>query len=637
MLVSLKALARELPGVLDIELKQLGETIASLGFPIDGVEHGDHGTVLDVDVTANRGDVMSHRGLARDLAAKLNQDLVPVNLLLLEEGEPLLTLRLEAEACPLYATAILTLGAVQSTPPEVRAFLASLGSGAKDLAAVDASNELLHRYGHPTHAFDADKLKGGITVRWAKAGEKLVTLDGVERELTGQDLVIADERGPIALGGVMGGEATKVTEDTRRVLLESAWFDPRVVRATARRLDLHTDASHRFGRGADPAMARIARDLLAARLKDWAWASVDSAWTIGSEPRLGTEISISTGLLQRVAGAPLVLQEGAEALSRLGCQVEMLANSLRVVPPTWRHDLGLPEDLAEEVLRLRSYDLIPTALPPVEADPEPLSAEFQHRRALARRLATWGFHQTVTHGFISPEADGEFATTPVEGRTIGNPLGLEYSVMRGSLLPSLKAAALHNLRQGAREVKLFEIAPTFHSTEEGPEERPTLGLVWAGETGGLDPLTPHGPVHPAALQGVLAGLGATGRVRALESGILGAEINLEELPAPPEQVISTFQGFSRFPVVERDLSLVVPFDLPFGKLSEGIRGALAEAPLQTLTCADIYRGKGLPAGRQAWLLRLVFQGERTLTGEEVDAWVQSALGAARGLGAELRG
>ena len=636
MLISLKALAGELPAVLKIELNELCEIIASLGFPIDGVEQGEQGTVLDVDVTPNRGDVMSHRGLARDLAAKLNQDLVPVNLDLLEEGEALVPVRLEAEACPLYATAILTLGAVQSTPPDVRAFLASLGSSAKDLPAVDASNELLHRYGHPTHAFDADKLKGGIVVRWAKAGEKLVTLDGVERDLSEKDLIIADDGGAIALAGVMGGEATKVTEGTRRVLLESAWFDPRTVRAISRRHDLYTDASHRFGRGADPAMARIARDLLAARLKDWAWASVDSAWTIGSEPRLSPEISISTELLQRIAGEPLPLPDAAAGLSRLGCAVEINATTLRVVPPSWRHDLSLPEDLAEEVLRLRGYNLIPTALPSVEADPEPLSPDYQHRRNLARRLAVLGFHQTVTLGFISPEADAEFVSTSQEGRRLGNPLGLEYSVMRGSLLPSLKAVAQHNLRQGAREVRLFEIAPTFHSAEAGPQEKSTLSLVWAGETGGLDPLTSSGPVHPAALQGILAGLGAKTKVLALEDGILAAEVFLDEISAASEQVIPTFKSFSRFPVVERDLSLVVPFDLAFGSLVSSVRAALADAPLQTLTCVDIYCGKGLPEGRQAWLLRFVFQGDRTLTGEEVDAWVQSALGAARGLGAELR-
>lgn len=637
MLISLKALQQELPAITKTSLNDLCDLVASLGFPVDGVEQGEHGPVLDVDITANRGDVMSHRGLARDIAAKLGQDLSTVDLDPLEEGEALIPIRLEADACPLYSTAVLTLGALQSTPEDVKNFLVSLGSGAKDLAAVDASNELLHRYGHPTHAFDADKLQGGIVIRYAKVGEKIITLDGVERNLTEKDLVIADNSGPIALAGLMGGESTKVDVDTRRVLLESAWFEPRVVRAMARRHGLHTDASHRFGRGADPSMARIARDLLAARLKNWAWASLDGAWTEGQEPEIGKAISLTKDLLQRIAGEPLPLEDAAVLLRRLGCEVDENHQSLRAVPPTWRHDLTIPEDLAEEVLRLRGYDLIPSALPPVKADPEPLAVEYQQRHGIARRLASLGFYQTVTLGFISPEADAEFADTPAEGRTLGNPLGYEYSVMRGSLLPSLKHVAEHNLRQGAREVRLFEIAPTFHSTPDGPEEHSTLSIVWAGETGGLDPMTPKGPVHPAALQGVLAALGVQAEVRTLEGGLLAAEVALADIPCAHERVIPTFQGFSRFPSVERDLSLVVPFDLPFGHLAEAIKSALAGAPLQTLTCVDIYRGKGLPEGHQAWLLRLIFQGDRTLLGDEVDAWVGSALDAARSLKAELRG
>ena len=649
MLISLKALQLELPALAKHAPKDLCEIIASLGFPIDGVEQGPEGiedSVLDVDITPNRGDVMSHRGLARDLAAKLGQDLSPVELDPLEEGEALVPVRLEADACSLYATAVLALGAVQSTPPEVRAFLTSLGSSPKDLAAVDASNELLHRYGQPTHAFDADKLQGGLAVRWAKVGEKLITLDGVERDLAETDLVIADDSGPLALAGIMGGESTKVTADTRRVLLESAWFEPRVVRAMARRHGLHTDASHRFGRGADPGMARIARDLLAARLKRWAWASVEGAWTEGCGPSPRPAIAMTKELLQRIAGEPLPLDDAAVKLRHLGCGVEENHVSLRAVPPSWRHDLAIPEDLAEEVLRLRGYDLIPSVLPPMKSDPEPLSAAYRQRLSLSRRLAALGFHQTVTLGFISPEADARFSTTPAEGRVIGNPLGYEYSVLRGSLLPSLCQVAETNLRQGAREVRLFEIAPTFHATPEGPEERSTLSIVWAGETGGRDPLTPQGPIHPAALQGVLVALGVPSasdapdplcEVRSLGGGILAVELSLASIPAEAERVIPTFRGFSRFPAVERDLSLVVPLELPFGQLAKAIQMALLGTPLQTLTCVDIYRGKGLPKGRQAWLLRLVFQGDRTFTGGEVDAWVGSALEAARSLKAEIRG
>ncbi|MDP2876253.1 MAG: phenylalanine--tRNA ligase beta subunit-related protein, partial [Holophaga sp.] len=230
MLLERRALNAELPTIAAMGNVELCELLASLGFPVDGVETKDDQTVLEVDVTANRGDVLSQRGMARDIAAKCERELLPIPHRILEEGAPLFPVRLEADACPVYCTAILELGVSASTPGDVVSFLSSMGSTAKQMPAVDASNELLHRYGHPTHAFDADTLNGALVVRWGRAGETLRTLDGVDRKLTGEDLVIADEAVPIALAGVMGGDATKVTTETKRVLLESAWFDPRVVR-----------------------------------------------------------------------------------------------------------------------------------------------------------------------------------------------------------------------------------------------------------------------------------------------------------------------------------------------------------------------------------------------------------------------
>jgi len=644
MRIEIKALQQELPVLADQTTPALCELLAALGFPVDAVEDVNGNTVLEVDVTANRGDVMSHRGLARDVAAKLNASLTSLTAPALSEGEALLTVRLEDAACSLYATALMELGASQATPEWAQSFLTSMGSTAKHLAPVDASNELLHRYGHPTHAFDADTLKGAIIVRRAKAGEKLVTLDGIERSLTAEDLLIADESGPIALAGVMGGDATKVTAATRRVLLESAYFDPRTVRAMARRHNLHTDASHRFGRGADPAFARRGRDLLAQRLQDWAGARVLGAWAAGSVPPASKAISCKQTLIQSVAGEALPLDEAADYLSRLGCTVRTESDQLVAAAPTWRHDLSIPEDLTEEVLRLRGYDRIPSALPPLEGHPEPLSHIYQHPRQVARRLANLGFHQTVTLGFISPEADALFAGphNPAAGRTLANPLGMEYSVMRSSLLSSLKVAAELNLRQGAKDVRLFEIAPVFFSGHQGPKETMALGLVWAGTLGGEDFLTKARAVQPADLLGIAKDLGCRDRlqVRELSPGLLALEIPLDDLDAPKDRVIPTFMPFSRFPSLERDLSLLVDLDLHYRVLSESMSMAVlmvAGEAFRELHCVDIFRHKSLPAGRQAWLIRLRFQAsDRTLTSEEVDGWMAAALTAAKALGAELR-
>jgi phenylalanyl-tRNA synthetase beta chain len=639
MWIERKALAQEVPAAAALGTRQLCELLAALGFPVDGVASREGGDVLDVDITANRGDAMSHRGLAREIAAKLRLPLAAISASPTAEGDPVVEVRLESPACPIYSTAVLELGP-GATPQEAQSFLLALDSPPKRLPAVDASNELLHRYGHPTHAFDADRVRGAVSVRWAREGELLVTLDGVKRTLTGQDLVIADEDGPIALAGVMGGDGTKVTETTRRVLLESAWFDSRTVRAAARRHGLHTDASHRFGRGADPAMARVARDLLVQRLSTWCGAKLSGAWTAGSEPAAGAAILLEGAMLARVAGETLSMAEAAEALARLGCQVNTAVGAIEAIAPTWRHDLASAEDLAEEVLRLRGYEHIPSALPPLEGPPEPLSPAYLQRARLSRRLAHLGFHQTVTYGFISPEADAAFSAPAngAEGRRLANPLGQEFSILRGSLLPSLAVAAEQNLRRGSREVHLFELAPTFLSGPQGPSERPVLGVVWGGLLGGEDYLSPARPVREADLGGIAKDLGWEGlpEIRILGENLFGFELPIADLPGASERIIPAFQPFSRFPAVERDLSLLVDLGQPYGALAEAMRAALPLDTLQDLRCVDVFRHRSLPEGRQAWLMRLRFQADRTLVGEEVDGWVAAALAAAESLGASLR-
>lgn len=647
MWIERKALIAEVPAAADLDQRQLAEMLASLGFPVDAQETRGSSELLDVDITANRGDAMSHRGLARELAARLQQPLAVLEHAPVAEGEPLLEVRIEAPACRVYATAVLELKE-GTTPPEVQRFLSALEAAPKLLAPVDASNELLHRYGHPTHAFDADRLEGSISIRWAKGGESLVTLDGMTRTLTTLDLVIADGRGPIALAGVMGGDGSKVTASTRRVLLESAWFDPKTVRAMARRHSLHTDASHRFGRGADPAMAGVARDLLVGWLQAWTGAVLKGAWTVGAVPPPFAPVDLPKALLARLAGEPLSLAEAATTLKRLGCRVEAEPGHLRVQPPTWRHDLVFPEDLAEEVLRLRGYEQIPSSLPPLEGPPEPLSPSYLHRRALARRLAQLGFHQTVTYGFVSPEMD-EGPTQRLRrtlqddpgSRVLSNPLGQEYSVLRRSLLPSLAEVAARNLKQGQREVRLFEISPTFRGLPEGPEEAWTVGLAWAGEYWDGDPEAKVGPVKPKHLLGILKDLlagDASMEILPTDDGrVLTAEYPLAAFRSPDERIIPGYKPHSRFPSVERDISLVVPSDRTWGAMDTAVKQALGAAELVGLTCADLYQGKGLPEGTKAWLLRLSFQSmDRTLTGEEVDGWVARALVAAESLGAVLR-
>ncbi|MDP2875514.1 MAG: hypothetical protein Q8O00_04965, partial [Holophaga sp.] len=417
------------------------------------------------------------------------------------------------------------------------------------------------------------------------------------------------------------------------------------VRRMSHRHGLHSDASYRFGRGVDPAMAQVARDLLVARLEDWAGAKLLGAWTAGQVPAARPAITLRKQTLARIAGTVIELPEAAAMLRQLGCAVVIHDQHLESVSPSWRQDLTIEEDLAEEVLRLRGFDRIDSVLPPLEGAPLPLASSYLQARNVARRLAHAGFFQTVTLGFISPDADAAFAgvENPSEGRTLGNPLGQEFSVMRASLLASLKATAELNLRQGAKEVKLFEVGPIYRSTSQGPAESLALALVWAGSLGGEDYLTRLRPVQAADLLGVIRDLGLQGAfaVHDLGEGMLGMEVPLSALPGHEDRIIPKFTPFSRFPTVERDLSLLVDLAQPYtgleAAMTKALRGA-AGGSFQSLGCVDVFRHKSLPAGRQAWLMRLRFQGEgRTLTSEEVDSWVNAALEASQALGAELRG
>jgi phenylalanyl-tRNA synthetase beta chain len=276
----------------------------------------------------------------------------------------------------------------------------------------------------------------------------------------------------------------------------------------------------------------------------------------------------------------------------------------------------------------------------MEGPPEPLSLAYLQRQRLSRRLAQLGFHQTVTYGFISPEADAAFVApgNGAQGRSLSNPLGQEYSVLRGSLLPSLRAAAEQNLRQGAREVRLFELAPTYVSSPQGPIERFALGVVWGGTLGGEDYLSPARAILEADLRGIANDLGWDRplAVHRLGEGLFGFELPAMELPQAGGRIIPAFRPFSRFPVVERDLSLLVDLGQSHEALVVAMKSALPDDALQDLRCVDVFRHRSLPEGRQAWLMRMRFQADRTLVGTEVDGWVAAALAAAESLGAKLR-
>jgi len=544
---------------------------------------------------------------------------------------------------------------------------------------VDATNYVLWEMGQPLHPFDRDRLESRrIVVRTANPGETLRTLDGEERRLQADMLVIADGRVPVALAGIMGGHASEIGPQTRNVLLESAWFDPFSVRRTSKLLGLHTDASHRFERGADPLATVAALDRAAALIAELAGGQVtDPPIDLQARPepaRVATLRPTRTAVVLGRSPSEPVMQA---TLGRLGFAVDAsnpACWSVRV--PSFRRDVTREVDLIEEIARHTGYDAIPSSLPRLH-DPE------GGRNAATRfvdrvRAALLGAGLTEAINFVMSNRDEclllEPRTQPV---VIENPLSSAAASLRTTLLPGLLRNAAHNLNRGAAGCHLFEVGRVFEPATGRPAERMrAAGLVtgrailshWSLGWRDVDLYDARGAIElllerlewshlrfssdripvdaPVAGPLILAGgaeAGRLGEVRSkvrhgfeIERPVFVFEIDLDlcERDRPAGR---RFAGLPRFPAVRRDLALVVSDAVTVGEVEEAIRGA-SGLPIAALQVFDRYRGEGVPAGHTSVALQIVFQHpERTLEADEVQAaqeTIVKALGAR--FGARLR-
>jgi phenylalanyl-tRNA synthetase beta chain len=473
--------------------REIADRLTARGLTVDAIEvHGDD-AALDVDVPANRPDCLGHLGLARELAAAHGLPLAPEPRAPEGTGSPLSgELRVEiddAAACPRYTARLVRGVRVGPSPPWVRRRLELCGLRSIN-TVVDASNLVLLELGHPIHFFDWDRWRdgasgpGALRVRFARAGETLVTLDGAERRLGPEDLVIADERRPRALAGVIGGADSGIGDDTRDVLIEAAAFAPRRVRATARRLGLATDASSRFERGVDAAGAERAQARAVGLLAELAGGRpapgmLDAA-PVAPTPR---RLALSTERLARLLGYRPEDDETLGALTRLGLEPRRQDGSrIGVTVPSHRPDLEREADLIEEVARHLGYDRIPAIAPPLV-----LAAPSDERRRLASRardrLAAAGFLEAFGYSMIAAGADADF----VQPRTppplaLTNPIAEPLAVLRRSLAPGLLRAVDSNLRHGTLDVRLFEIGHVFVARGPGlpPDEPLHAAIAWSG-------------------------------------------------------------------------------------------------------------------------------------------------------------
>src|ERR687891_177994 len=585
--------------------------------------------VLEVNVTANRPDALSHFGMAREVGALTSQ--------LVRQPDPKLTegrtpasdsarVRIEdPDRCPRYAARVIENVKVGPSPRRMANRLESCGIRSIN-NLVDVTNYVLLEYGHPLHAFDLDKVAGGeIVVRVAKPGEKLVTLDGKERALDPDDLVIADRDRAQALAGVMGGGESEVSDRTGRVLLESACFQPASIRRTAKRHGLHSEASHRFERGADIEAVPKALDRAAALIAELGGGTVLAGqidvYPAKVEPRV---VPLRPFAPSKLLGSPVAADEADRILAALGFE----KTPEGWVVPSWRVDVEREEDLIEDIARIRGYDTIPSVLPrgPADLHPEPSEAEVERR--VRGALAGAGFMEVVTYSFVAP-SELPWTTVrpyprlgePVESIALRNPISAEQSVMRTSMYTGLLKSLSHNARHQVDSVRLYEWGRTYvPNPKGGAEHRPvaieTLHVagVLAGLRAGRTWTSPDARIDffdaKGAVEAILASLGisstrfvpvelapyhprATAEVQLASGELLGTigelhpraakmldvpqgaflfDLEVERL-ARAAELRPRYRPLTRFPSVLRDIAVVVDAALS----AEGGRKGIPDA------------------------------------------------------------
>jgi phenylalanyl-tRNA synthetase beta chain len=629
--------------------------------------------ILEVEITPNRPDCLSVVGIAREVAALTGAPLRVPEPKVRESGAPIGTQTsieiVDPDLCHRYAARLVRNVRIGPSPVWMRRRLQS--AGVRSISnVVDVTNYVLLELGHPLHAFDFARLRGGrIVVKRARQGEAFTTLDGQDRVLGAENLTICDAEGAVALAGVMGGLNSEIYDDTVDVLLESAYFLPTNIRKTSKELGLRTEASYRFERGADidgliRALDRSAELILELAGGEAAQGIWDEYPTRHQPSRIWLRPAKASGVL----GLPVSAREAADSLAALGLgvpqELDPSAEGFHVGVPTHRVDLEREIDLIEELARLKGYDAVPTTLPKVLMSPDPLPKSLVLANSARDALAASGFRESITFTFVDPTDDDRIGLpdgSPLRAKVgLQNPLSHESAVLRTSLLPGLLQVAGLNARRQAKEIRLFEVGKTFHPNgqEKLPREVLRAGALLAGRRAPLawwaspevadfydvkgiaevllDKLrvgtvvfqaTQELPwLHPGRAARILAGGQEVGWVGELHAGRLPAyelsapvaAFELDLTGASEHAVpIGPFEGLERFPSVERDLALLVDRTVQTQTLLDAI-ASLASPLVRSAALFDAFEGGRLPPGTVSLAIRITYRSdERTLTEEEV--------------------
>jgi phenylalanyl-tRNA synthetase beta chain len=679
---------------LAVDDRRLAEDLTGMGIAVEGISGSGADTIFEMEIGTNRPDAMNHYGVAREAAAIYDLPLKQLSALSSQPSAksgnhaPFPITVEEPQLCPRFSARVIRGTTVKASPEKIACRLQLLDQ--RPISnAVDATNYILWEMGKPTHVFDMDLLAGGrLIIRRAKNGEKLKTLDGVERTLTSEDLVVADARKPVGLAGVMGGFDTMITDKTRNILIESAWWDPVTVRKSSRRHGIHTDASHRFERGADFESTVLSCDLVAALiLASGGGELVGDAIDVVSKRMDQALVVLRLTEVQRILGGGLSTGEIFQILKKLGFEVipeGQAETQFDVRIPSWRLDVEREIDVIEEIARLHGYDKFKNTLPAysgavVELPHAAMDATFRER-ALAL-----GYNEAVSLTFIS-HADAErFSSASV--LELENPLSEEASVMRTSMAPGMLDMLAWNLNRDSENVRLFEMGHVYEM-RSGERIEPARACLGATLTAVRSSLPAEGLLdvskgdqaaaaeafrsfkgdvenllaafacgelsfdrktaeyfHPgrsarALMDGAL--VAQFGQIseevkteRKLRQDIFLAEFDLEQLHAHGLRQVK-FTPVGKYPAVERDFSFVFSDEVEFAAMRQAVLG-LRLPELREFKPVEIFRGGSIGAGRYSILLRARLQSDQgTLRDDQIAQWSGEMVKALQGLGGKQR-
>jgi phenylalanyl-tRNA synthetase beta chain len=690
-----------------VSADELASRLALTGTNIGGVENGPHGAVIDAEVTSNRPDCLGHLGIAREVSAIYKTPLKKLassvgKLATATGANPLQQIRVEIaapELCGRFTARVIRGVKLAPSPQWLKDRLEACGVASIN-NVVDVSNYVMLELGHPLHAFDYDKIREQrIVVRRARAAEKTRTLDGVERVLDSNIAVVCDGDGSrvVGIGGIMGGADTEISFATKNVLIECAWFDPIAIRRAARTLKLHTEASTRFGRGADPEMADVASWRSAGLILQLAGGELQND-AVDEYPgkRAAKKIRVTRTEFLRVMGADVSDKELEATLGSLGfapVRVDdhrgasgSLLAAWECTQPSWRADVEREIDLIEEIARIHGLDKFPPRLPAARTSAARLS-HFEAESRLRERLIGLGYQEILTIPHVAEERDELFRPDGVAPARLANPLSEEAGVLRSTGMVSMAGALEWNLNHSQRNARLFEISRHYRLAGNESVETRVLTLGATGEAreqglydgareftfadlkGDLDAIGTlaggfqwtakgAGPadkstearwLNPAKRGHICLGKEELGVAGQLSRGVaeklkLRQEVFVAELSLGPlycsyygKKNARRYEPLPRFPAVERDFSLLLPEGVHFSEVANAIK-ALAIREIASIEAADLFRGKNVPAGKYSLLARVKFQShEATLTETQISEFSAKIVAAlATQLGAQLR-